>query len=80
MRRQAGNDYFYDPDTDMIHYLNITGIENYAIDPRRNVTVYYNTLEELRLQLARADAGLDAEEETDGAAEQRSTACVGQRV
>ena len=48
---QAGNAYYYDPATEMIHYLSSAG--NYAVDPKHSRTFTYHTLDDLRLQMAR---------------------------
>ena len=43
-----GNDYFFDPETEMVHYLSDDGKANYAIDALNNRTFTYDTLRELR--------------------------------
>lgn len=64
----AGHDYFYDPATERIHYLSAHGKNNYVIDPTRNVSVTYDTLEELERKLA-GDEGDEAEAGSPAAAE-----------
>jgi hypothetical protein len=50
-RTHLGTNYYYDPATEMVHYLAANGKGNYAVDPIYNCTVVYDSLEQLDEQL-----------------------------
>ena len=52
-RTHLGTKYYYDPATEMVHYLSASGLGNYAVDPLYNCTVHYDSLEELTERLYR---------------------------
>ena len=72
----AGQDYYFDPATERIHYLSATGCNNYAIDPLRNTAVGYDTLRQLEARLAAGGAGeadAESDEEVEGESAPLST-------
>ena len=73
-----GNDYFFDPETEMVHYLSDDGKANYAIDALNNRTFTYDTLRELRHLIMEADAGRLREQDLqEGAAAAAAAAAAG---
>ena len=52
-RTHLGTNYYFDPATEMVHYLANEGKGNYAVDPIYDVTVVYDSLAELEEQLER---------------------------
>ncbi len=47
-RTHLGTSYYYDPATEMIHYLSRTGQGNYVVDPVYNCTLTYDSLIDLQ--------------------------------
>lgn len=50
-RTHLGTYYYYDPATEMVHYLSQNGKANYVVDPVHNVTLTYDSLEQLAEQM-----------------------------
>jgi len=56
-KTHLGTIYHYDPATEMVHFLSVSGKGNYAIDPVYNCTVAYDSLEHLAEQMQRRGFG-----------------------
>ena len=70
-RTHLGTKYYYDPATEMVHYLSVSGRGNYVVDPIYNCTLTYDSLEDLANLLQRRGVpgyGLSADEAADAAA------------
>ena len=50
-RTHLGTFYYFDPPTELVHYLSNSGKANYAVDPVYSCTIVYDTFEELDEQL-----------------------------
>ncbi len=57
-KTHLGTDYYFDSATECIHYLSASGKDNYAVDPSRNRTFTYDTLEDLKEQMRIAPCGM----------------------
>lgn len=51
-KQPTGVDYFFDPRTDIVHYLTETGKGNFAVDTARGGSYYYDDLEDLSANCA----------------------------
>ena len=51
-RTHLGTKYYFDPATEMVHYLSNNGHGNYAVDPLHNCTIMYDGLDDLADKLS----------------------------